>query len=64
MLNFSLSLIIRKITVLKQGRGGFKKINEPNKPVNRLIKYNWEQADWPEFKCVEDSLFTFATKAG
>lgn len=35
---------------------------------NRLMKYNWQQSDWPNFqydlKAVEDQLFAFAEKAG
>ena len=35
---------------------------------NRLMKYNWQQSDWPKFKYnlneVEDILFAFAERAG
>ena len=42
--------------------------NEPNKKYIGLMKYNWQQTDWPEFKYdslqVQDVLFTFAEKTG
>jgi Fic family protein len=35
---------------------------------NRLMKYNWQQSDWPKFKynlkVMEDVLFAFAERAG
>jgi Fic family protein len=41
---------------------------EPNKRYIGLMKYNWQQKDWPEFKYdslqVQDVLFTFAEKTG
>ena len=43
-------------------------IVEPVNCYNWLMKYNWQQADWPEFKydiaSVEDILFSFAERAG
>jgi Fic family protein len=42
--------------------------SEPNKRYIGLVKYNWQQTDWPEFKYdslqVQDVLFTFAEKTG
>ena len=41
---------------------------EPNSRYNRLMIYNWQQADWPEFKydleSFEDALFSFAERMG
>ena len=41
---------------------------EPNKCHNRLMTYNWQQKDWPEFrydlKSLENALLTFAEKTG
>ncbi|MFV1976031.1 MAG: Fic family protein [Candidatus Scalindua sp.] len=41
---------------------------EPNNGYNRLMIYNWQQADWPEFKYdlrrFEDILFSFAERMG
>ena len=41
---------------------------EPNTGYNRLMLYNWQQTDWPEFKYnlgrLEDILFSFAERMG
>jgi Fic family protein len=41
---------------------------EPNRCYNRLMKYNWQQSDWPEFRydlhSVDDALFAFAEETG
>lgn len=41
---------------------------EPNKLYNRLMSYNWQQKDWPnftyDFHSIEDDLFLFAQKTG
>ena len=41
---------------------------EPNNVFNRLMYYNWQQSDWPNFKYsiheVEDVLYTFANSLG
>jgi Fic family protein len=46
----------------------FLTIFEPNKSSNRLMKYNWQQQDWPDFKYnseeLEDMLFAFAEETG
>lgn len=43
-------------------------IFEPNRLLNRLIMYNWQQPDWPFFKYdlqpVEDILLHFAQETG
>ena len=42
--------------------------HEPNNSNNRLMKYNWQQKDWPNFQYktekIEDSLFDFAQRTG
>jgi Fic family protein len=42
--------------------------SEPNKRYIGLMRYNWQQTDWPEFRYdslqVQDVLFTFAEKTG
>ncbi|GEP98063.1 cell division protein Fic [Chitinophaga cymbidii] len=46
----------------------FLRIFEPNNQNNRLMKYNWQQKDWPDFsydlQTVEDTLFAFAEATG
>ena len=41
---------------------------EPNICSNRLMQYNWQQSDWPDFcydvTAVQDDLFAFADKSG
>ncbi|HNP60834.1 MAG TPA: Fic family protein [Nitrospirales bacterium] len=41
---------------------------EPNICYNRLMTYNWQQPDWPDFQydltTVEDALLAFAEKTG
>ena len=41
---------------------------EPNTVSNRLMRYNWEQADWPHFRyrsdALMDDLLAFAEEAG
>jgi Fic family protein len=43
-------------------------IFEPNKKANRLMIYNWQQPDWPEFRYdlseCEDLLFAFSEASG
>ena len=43
-------------------------IFEPNKLPNGLMKYNWQQKDWPNFQyhtdVIEDLLFDFAQRTG
>jgi Fic family protein len=44
-------------------------IFEPNNNIIRLMKYNWQQPDWPEFRYsstaeIEYSLYEFAEKTG
>ena len=43
-------------------------IFEPNVLNNRLMIYNWQQPDWPEFRYdlqgVENTLFDFAEQTG
>lgn len=46
-----------------------KNINfEPNRSYIRLMRYNWQQSDWPDFKYnlsqLEESLFLFAERQG
>ena len=42
--------------------------NEMNRDYNRLMKYNWQQSDWPRFTYtlgeVEDILFEFTERVG
>jgi Fic family protein len=55
---------LNKITYSAQ----FITIFEPNMCYNRLMTYNWQQEDWPDFRFdlskVEDALMTFAEKTG
>ena len=41
---------------------------EPERSINRLMTYNWQQRDWPEFHYdlsgVEDALQAFAQRTG
>jgi Fic family protein len=41
---------------------------EPNKENNRLMLYNWQHPDWPEFiydlRHIDDLLFSFAEETG
>ena len=43
-------------------------IFEPIKPSNRLMIYNWQQPDWPEFSYqlidTEETLFAIAEETG
>lgn len=43
-------------------------LHEPNECYNRLMIYNWQQEDWPQFRYdlsgVEDTLLAFAETAG
>ena len=43
-------------------------IFEPNNETNRLMTYNWQQKDWPDFRYdlreMEEVLFAFAESRG
>jgi Fic family protein len=62
--------VFRRISELNitANRLTFRLVVEPNSCYNWLMTYNWQQADWPEFKYdfenIEDILFAFIEKVG